>query len=111
MKAYIIRKFEIRDTILHQTAVKREKQKKILINEVLSALGWSGLTMSIGGHVFFFIRSLQQVFVILCTVAKNVMEGHFEYGIRMPRDGGIHAGSGGGGAHRLGLVTHFAANG
>ncbi len=39
------------------------------------------------------------------------MEGHFEYGLRVPRDGGIHAGGGGGGACHLGLVTHFAANG
>ncbi len=41
------------------------------------------------------------------TVAKNVMEGHFECGIRVPRDGGIRAG----GARHLCLVTHFAANG
>ncbi len=41
---------------------------------------------------------------------QNVMERHFEYGIRVPRDGGIHAGGGGGGARHLGLVT-FAANG
>ncbi len=35
----------------------------------------------------------------------------FECGIRVPRDGGIHAGGGGDGVRCLGLVTHFAANG